>query len=259
MIDTHAHVSARFCENAGEIVDGAKANGINKIILAASNIEESEENIELAEGNELFKAAVGIHPQQTDPEIELSIDEQIIRLDELATKKVVVAIGECGLDYATPPPEEKERSKREQEILLRGQIVVAIKHKLPLIIHARKAVDETIEILKTYKNLSGVFHCYAGGKKRVNKVLELGDNWYFGIDGNITYEDGLVEVINNIPKDRLILETDSPFLTPVPYRGESNKPEYVKYVYQKVADIWGVSLEQTEKIIDENAKRLFNL
>jgi len=128
-----------------------------------------------------------------------------------------------------------------------------------LIVHSRKASDETLEILKSYKNLRGVIHCYTGGKKRIKKFLEISDNWYFGIDGNLTYEDGLVEVVKNIPKNRLILETDTPELTPVPHRGERNKPEYVEFVYKKVAEIWGMSFEETEKIIDENGERLFGL
>jgi len=101
-----------------------------------------------------------------------------------------------------------------------------------------------------------VIHCYTGGVKRIKNVPE---NFYLGIDGNITYEDGLVEVVKNIPKDRLVLETDSPFLTPVPYRFEKNQPNYVKFIYQKVANIWGLSFDETEKIIDANAKKLFGI
>ncbi|HPD45007.1 MAG TPA: TatD family hydrolase, partial [Candidatus Woesebacteria bacterium] len=143
--------------------------------------------------------------------------------------------------------------------LFKTQIELAKKYNLPLIIHARKAVDETIEILKNYSSLRGVFHCYAGGRKRIKNILALGDNWYFGIDGNLTYEIGLEQVVLNIAKDRLILETDCPWLAPVPHRGEENKPAYVKYVYQKVAEIWQMSFEETEKIIDGNAKKLFSI
>jgi len=162
------------------------------------------------------------------------------------------------LDFSTPPPDEKERSREEQEILFRGQIEIAKKYNLPLIIHARKAVDEVIEILGEYKKISGVFHCYAGGKKRIKKIMELGEMWYFGIDGNLTYEEGLSEVVAEIPKDRLLLETDCPFLTPVPHRGEINKPEYVKFIYQKTAEIWKMEFAEVEKMIDGNARKLFN-
>jgi TatD DNase family protein len=120
-------------------------------------------------------------------------------------------------------------------------------------------VDEVIEIMAEYKNLSGVFHCYSGGKKRIKKILDLLGEWYFGFDGNLTYEVGLEEVVKIIPRERILAETDSPLLTPEPFRGQENRPVYVKYVYQKIADIWGESFEKTEEIIDANAKRLFKI
>jgi len=234
MIDTHTHViSSRI-----------------KAILAGSDISDSRQNIEKAKKRANLWAAVGIHPQ-----VEIvDIDEAINSLDELITnnRKWIVAVGECGLDYSEDKTESQER-------LFRAQIALALKHDLPLIIHARKAVDEVVEILASYKNTRGVFHCYAGGKKRVSKVLSLGQNWYFGIDGNLTYEVGLEAVVKVIPKDRLILETDSPYLTPKPFRGESNNPEYVEYIYKKVAEIWELGFEKTEKIIDSNATKLFGL
>jgi TatD DNase family protein len=255
MIDTHAHLSKRFCPAVAGFAN------LDGVILAASNTEESKENIELAKENEgKLWAAVGIHPQQTDPNNKLSIDEQLNLLDDLVenNKKWVKAIGECGLDYSPVLDDERERSKKEQEILFRGQIALSIKHKLPIIVHSRKTLEEIVEIIKSYEEeTKGVVHCYTGGKKRIKNVLEMGENWYFGIDGNLTYEDGLAEVVKLIPKDRLILETDSPFLAPIPHRGETNKPEYVKYVYLKLAEIWEMSFEETEKIIDQNARNLF--
>ncbi len=254
MIDTHAHLSKRFC-------DVFKIPKIDGVILAASNTEESEENVRLAKENEgKLWAAVGIHPQQTDPKNKLSIDEQLNLLDDLVenNKKWVKAIGESGLDYSPVLDDERERPKKEQEILFRGQIALSMKHKLPIIVHSRKTLEEIGEIIKSYEEKTrGVVHCYTGGKKRIKNVLELGENWYFGIDGNLTYEDGLAEVVKLIPKDRLILETDSPFLTPIPHRGETNKPEYIKYIYQKLAEIWEMNFEETEKIVDQNARKLF--
>jgi len=251
MIDTHSHINDRF---------GVKDIPKIKTILAASNVEESEYNIKLAKIYKNLFASVGIHPQQTDPENKQSIDEQLNRLDKLIedNKKFIVAVGECGLDYSPAPVGESDRSKKEQERLFRGQICLSEKYKLPLIVHAREAVDEVIEILSDYKAF-GVFHCYTGGKKRIKKILDLKKEWYFGIDGNLTYEEGLGEVVKNIPKDRLVLETDSPFLTPEPFRGKENKPEYVEYVYKKVAEVWQMILSEVEKIIDENAKKLFDL
>lgn len=263
MIDTHAHINDRFCDvSLEETVGGIKKSDLRCVILAASNIEESKNNVEMAKSNKgLLWASVGIHPQDTAPELDLPIEEQIISLEELANlnREYVVAIGETGLDYSPPPPEERERDKDEQEILFRKQIQLAKKYSFPLIIHARKSVDEVLGILGEYKGLRGVFHCYTGGKKRIKNVLDLGVDWYFGIDGNLTYETGLADVVAAIPKEKLILETDSPFLTPIPHRGEVNKPEYVKYIYGKVASIWMLNLEETESIVDDNALRLFGL
>ncbi len=261
MIDTHAHISDRFCDvSVEETVGSIKKSKLNKVILVASNVEESADNVKLAgEYGRLLFACVGIHPQDTNPENKVSIGKQINLLDDLIknNNQYIVAIGECGLDDSPPPPPERERGKKEQEELFRGQIELAEKYNMPLVIHARKAVDEVITILSEYKNLKGVFHCYAGGKKRINKVLELGEDWYFGIDGNVTYESGLGEVVAAIPKNRLVLETDSPFLTPEPFRDQVNKPEYVEFVYRKVAEIWKMKFSETEKIVDKNACKLF--
>jgi TatD DNase family protein len=234
MIDTHAHLENILCDTKGEI---------DKIILASSDFESSKNNLKLANKYDFLYPTIGIHPQ--------SPADKIDKLEDLINKKVV-AIGECGLDYS-----EDDFDKNNQIINFKKQIGLAQKYSLPLIIHARKAVDETIDVLSDYKNISGVFHCYAGGNKRIKKILNLGDCWFFGIDGNLTYEVGLVDVVKNIPKDKLILETDCPYLTPVPFRGQENKPAYIKYIYQKVAEIWDMSLRDTEKKVDDNAKRLF--
>lgn len=230
MIDTHAHLEKIIPTDLGDL---------KYIILAGSERSDSIKNLELAKEDKRIIAAVGIHPQSPFEDISDLV-------------KDARAVGECGLDYS--------RGIDEKQIeFFRIQIELAQKYKLPLIIHARKAVDEVIKILKDYKNIRGVFHCYAGGKKRIKNVLELGENIYFGIDGNLTYEIGLEEVVMNIPKDRLILETDCPWLTPIPHRSEENKPKYVEYVYKKVAEIWQMDFDETEKIIDENAKRLFQI
>ncbi|HEX8923652.1 MAG TPA: TatD family hydrolase [Patescibacteria group bacterium] len=252
MIDTHAHLSKRLC-------DIKELPNIEAVVLAASDIEDSKENIEFGRQNpgKLFPA-VGIHPQDTLLQSKFSIDEQLNILEEMVINNNITAIGECGLDFSPPPPGERERGIEEQEKIFKKQIELAVKHNKPLIIHTRKSFEETIDILKIYPEAFGVIHCYSGGKKRIQKVLELG-NWYFGIDGNVTYEDGLVEVVKMIPKDRLLAETDSPFLTPAPHRGETNKPDYVEFVYKKIAEIWGLSFEETEKIIDGNARKLFNI
>lgn len=240
MIDTHAHLSSRFSEEI-------KITGLDCVILSASCLQDSKDNLELSKINKKLLPAIGIHPQ----EISDSFEELKKIFDDR-----VVAIGECGLEFTD---EVSENDRKKQVELFRKQIVMSQNVDRPLIIHSREASDEMLQILGEYKNLRGVIHCYTGGKKRIKRYLDLPGMWYFGIDGNLTYESGLVEVVKNIPKDRLVLETDSPFLTPVPFRGQKNCPEYVKYVYQKVSEIWEKSFEETEKIIDENAKRLFKI
>lgn len=242
MIDTHAHLASRF-EQETDLTT------LKAVILSASSEKDSLDNLKLAKENNKLKPSVGVHPQ----EVSENIDDQIEFLENLLkNEKRIVAIGECGLEFT------EGVNKLTQEKLFRGQIALSLKYDKPLIVHSRDAAEETIEILKSYKNLKGVIHCYTGGKKRVKRYLEISDNWYFGIDGNVTYEVGLAEVVSIIPKDRLVLETDTPFLAPIPHRGEKNKPEYVRFVYQKVAEIWGMSFEETERVIDGNAKRLFD-
>ncbi len=260
MIDSHAHLSGRFCDDLVVALKNIKKTKLKAVILAAASVEESEENIELVKKYKVLRAAVGIHPQKVDIKNLDSVDEQLEQLDEIIKKYkgLVVAVGETGLDYSEAPEEEENRSKKEQKKLFRGQICLSEKYKLPLIVHARKSMDEVIEILGDYKKVFGVLHCYTGGKKRIKKVMDLGDRWYFGIDGNVTYEVGVEQVVAAIPPERLVLETDSPFLTPVPFRGEKNDPGKVSYIYKKVAEIWKKDLAETEKIIDRNVKRLFS-
>lgn len=241
MIDTHAHLSEKFEEE----VDLEK---LDWVVLAASNLEDSKDNLELAKINKKLLPAVGIHPME---KISV-IGEQISVIEKmLKDNRNIVAVGECGLELTDGVDKEKQIE------LFRRQIELAMKYDKALIVHSRGASDETVEILKDYKNLRGVIHCYTGGKKRIKKYLEVSDEWYFGIDGNLTYEAGLEEVVKNIPKDRLVAETDTPYLAPVPHRGETNRPEWVEFVYRKIGDIWGISFEETERMIDQNARRLF--
>ena len=237
MIDTHAHIDSTLCDIDREVLDA--------VILSGANLETSKNNLSLANKYPFLYPAVGIHPTELADDINL--------LEELVKNPNVIAVGECGLEFLG------EVDVKKQEEYFRKQIELAQKYNKPLIIHSRKAMDETIQILGEYKNTKGVIHCYTGGKKRVKKVLELDGVWYFGFDGNLTYEVGLEEVVKEIPKDRILPETDSPLLTPEPFRGQVNKPEYVKYVYQKIADIWGESFDTAEKILDANARNLFGI
>lgn len=289
MIDTHAHLNfPELTKIIDQVVSESKAAGVTHIIIASSNLEDSKMAIELAKKYpHCLLASVGIHPHETDPENKMTIEEQLADLDKLLAThnpppppdsplishpQPIVALGETGLDFTEPPPGEEKRSEKEQETLFQGQIILAQKYNLPLLVHARsssthkglrkdkEAVDEVIKILSTIRGspptLRGVFHCFAGGKKRIPKILNLSGEWYFGFDGNLTYDEGLQNIIQLIPPERLLIETDSPFLAPVPHRGEVNTPAYLPFIQQKINNILGKDLTGQ---IKENSRRLFDL
>lgn len=261
MYDIHAHLNfSNLLPDVSKVVKESKKTGLAGIIVASSNLADSKIAIDLARKYPGFLyASAGIHPQKTDPENKASVDRQLSELDKLISegREVVVAVGETGLDFSLAPEGEEDRKRKEQEELFSGQIKLAEKYHLPLIIHARKAIDEVIKILGS-KSAKGVFHCYSGGLKRIEKVINLSGNWYFGVDGNLTYDSGLQNVVAKIPKDRLLIETDSPFLAPVPHRGEICTPAYLPLTAEKVAEIWKMDIKAAVKTLTENTKKLFS-
>jgi len=259
VIDTHAHLNfPEFGNVLEDVLKRASERGVNKIICASSNLEDSLKSVQIAKGHPgTVFATIGIHPQQTDPDNCLTPHEQINLLKEQVKAKGIVSIGECGLDFSTPPPPEKKRSKNDQIFFFRQQVELSITKKLPIIVHSRKTFEQTIEILNGFPGAKGVFHCYSAGIKSIEKVAKLG--FYFGIDGNLTYDTGLQNVVAKIPLEKILLETDSPFLAPVPYRQKQNEPSLLPLIAKKLAEIKGISLEKADKITTENAIRLFSL
>jgi TatD DNase family protein len=259
MIDTHAHLNfSDFDNKVGKIISLAEKSLVEKIVCVSSSVSDSKKAIALSKKYpKTIYPAVGIHPQKTDPENKSKLTEQIKIIQELAEKNNVVAIGESGLDYSPAPPPEKNRSKKDQWYLFEQQIKLAIKLNLPLIVHTRKAFKDTVSILEKYPEVKGVVHCYSAGKGAVEKVLDLG--FLFGTDGNLTYDQGLQNVFSQIPLNKIILETDSPFLTPEPKRGEINQPAFLSFTAKKLAEIKNVSLGEVDRVTTRSAKRLFRL
>ena len=248
IIDTHAHLIYERM-NTEEIIKNMKQEGLEKIITIGTDVKDSYLCQELAEKNENIYATVGIHPEYASNVTQ----EDLKRIDYLANKNKIVGIGEIGLDYHYT----KENIEKQKEIFLE-QIKLAYKHNLPICIHSRDAKEDTYEILnknKEYLKNSGVMHCYSYNSEDVKKFVELG--LYISFAGNFTYKKYDIKSVKNIPLDKILVETDSPFLSPVPFRGEANEPKMVKYTLQKIADELEMEVEKLEKQILENTYRLF--
>lgn len=252
LVDTHAHLDFNdFAEDREEVISRARNNGIAYIVNVGSDLESSRNSVRLAEKYPFVYAAVGIHPHDAD-----KLDDSVLEeLEELASRKKVLAIGEIGLDYYY------DNSPRDiQKEAFRKQAKLAEKVGLPFIIHSREADEDTLKILKdSYTGNSGILHCFGSDLKMARECLELG--LYLAFGGVITFKNAeeLRRVVKEIPLDRILVETDSPFLTPVPFRGRRNESDYVRYVAEKIAEIKGMSIEELAKITSANAVRVYNL
>lgn len=278
LIDTHAHLNFKDYIDLDDVIKRSLDVGVKKIICVSSNITDSIRAVEIAKKypNIVF-AAVGIHPQCTDPQNPDNLGLQLEKLDKLISENqdIVISIGECGLDYTEVGEGERKRKESEQEKLFVRQINLALKYDLPIIIHCNKAQEKLLEILnqnqlqvgedrnkkinlKIGNILKGVFHFYSGGKKRLKLFLPF-ENFMFGVDGPVTYDEGLQQVVKEIPLNRLVLETDCPFLAPLPHRSERNEPAYIPLIAQKVAELKGDSLEEVARQTTENVAKIFNI
>lgn len=278
LVDTHAHLNFKDFTDLDDVIKRSLSTGVKKIICVSSNIADSIFSIEIAKKYKgIVYAAVGIHPQCTDPQNPDHLGKQLEKLEKLISnnKDVIVAIGECGLDYTDVGEEERKRQESEQDKLFIGQINLALKYDLPIIIHCNKAQEDLFRILITddmqigNENrkkiklplgniLKGVFHFYSGGKKRLKLFLPF-ENFMFGVDGPVTYDDGLKQVVKEIPLNRIVLETDCPFLSPLPHRGERNEPAYISLIAQKVAELKGIDLEEVSRQTTKNIEKIFSI
>jgi TatD DNase family protein len=264
MLDVHCHLNLpQFSNDLEEVLQRAKEKDVEKIINTGTTIEDSQKAVELSEKYENLYAIVGIHPHEAN---KLTSD-WIIELEKLAKNRKVVGIGEIGLDYFNPDSAYAVNPKIQKEIFIK-QIELAIKLRLPLQIHSRKASKDIIEILQSYKNdlleVPGMFHCMAGNIDYLKKALNLG--FYIGFDGNITYEglapgeDTLLkDLVSYTPLERTVLETDAPFLTPIPKRGGRNEPSYVIITAEFIGKIKNTPFKKINKITTKNANKIFKL
>jgi TatD DNase family protein len=250
--DSHAHYNDEKFEADREAILSKLYNeeNITRITCVGYNLEKSKFAIKLAKENSFLFSTVGISPN----DIEDFSEENLKEIEELAKTEKVVAIGEIGLDYYW----NKENKEKQQELFIK-QIDIANKLDLPIVIHTRDASVDTIQILKEHpvKN-TGIFHCCPLNQELIKNGLSLG--FYISFSGNITFKNAKSEgAVSLVPMDKLLIETDSPYLTPEPYRGTRNDSSKVKLVAKKVAEIKNIPLEEVAKITYENAKRIFKI
>ena len=247
MIDTHAHLL--FFDNKEEIIEKMSNDGLEAVVNIGTTIQDSIKGIELANKHENVYATVGIYPEYSLTTTEKDLE----KLKELAQSDKVVAVGEIGLDYhyeGYDPSSQKE--------LFIKQLEIADEVGIPFCIHCRDAASDVYEILSSHKHLinhAGLMHCYSEGAEWVEKFANLG--MYISFSGNITYKKNDVSFIKDLPLDRIVVETDAPYLTPIPFRGRTNYPKYVRYMIEKIAEIKELSFEEVERATTENAKRFY--
>ncbi len=257
LIDTHVHIyHEQFDEDRGDAIQRAFDAGVERMILPAIDIPSIHSALELCERYAGLYAMSALHPSETGSATAEDFEE----VRQLCSHPKVVAVGETGLDYYW------DRSFDEaQHAFLRRHIRLALEMDLPLVLHNRDAGEDLVRILRAEieavqppKPLRGVFHCFGGPSELIDAVGELG--FHYGIGGTVTFKNsGVDKVVAQLPLERIVLETDAPFLAPAPYRGKRNEPAYLKLVAERMADVVGASVEEVARITTANASTLFGI
>ena len=248
-IDTHCHIDSSV---SGDVyIKNAYSANVKGLIFSFCNQDCYQAGIEFLDKYPDVFVSLGFHPEDADN----ITDKDLQCLDEvLVSSSRIVAIGEIGLDYYW-----RKDNKEKQRDLFQKQLDLAVKHQMPVVIHCRDAIQELYDILSQYKGkVKGVIHCFSGSYEMARAFIELG--FVLGIGGVLTFKNSkLFQVVEKIPLSSIVLETDSPYLTPEPHRGEMNESKYIPLIAEKIAQIKGISLSEVEKITTDNAKRVFDL
>lgn len=256
LFDSHCHLDdEKFNEDREELIPKLHEEGVDKLVSAGYSLEGSKNAIELAKKYDFIYATIGISPNDI-PDTEDELKKQLKELKELyKTSKKIVAVGEIGLDYHW----NTDNKELQKEAFIE-QIKLANELNLPIQIHTRDAVMDTIEILKNNKvNKNGIFHCCPFNRELVKEALKL--NFYISFAGPTTFKNSknAPEIINMVPEDRFLVETDSPYLSPEPFRGRRNDPRNVQYIIKKIAEVKGKTFEEIQNMAYANAQRIFNI
>ena len=254
-IDTHTHLFLnQFDKDIDLVINNAIASGINKMFLPNISSETTNSMMELCRKYpENCFAMMGLHPCDVKKE---SIDKELLHVEQMLEKNKFIAVGEIGLDLYWD-----KTTLNIQKEAFETQIKLAKKHQLPIVIHVRESFNEAIEIVEKLNDdsLSGVFHCFTGDVGDAKKITDL-ENFYFGIGGVLTFKNsGLENTIKEIDIEYLILETDSPYLTPTPFRDKRNESKYIRNIAEKLAEVKGISLDEISEVTSRNASNLFKI
>ena len=254
LIDTHAHLSdEKFADDFENVIKMAKDSTVEIIITSGSDLATSKAAVKIAEKCDGVYASVGVHPQ----DVEKFSNETLSELKKLAQSKKVVAIGEIGLEYLEDSPD-----KNLQKSAFLKQIQLAHELGLPIVIHTRSAIGDTMQILKDNKNLltnGGTLHCFSESLEIAKEAIKLGLNISVGGVSTFTNAKRLQEVLKEVPLSSIILETDCPWLAPTPFRGQRNQPSFVPLIAQNLANLKGINVEEVAKVTTQNARRLFKI
>ena len=252
LFDTHAHMDdTSFNEDRAELLESLPGQGISLLMNPGCSYESSLNAIRLSEQYDYIYAAVGSHPDVAD-EVD---DALIAKYRELCRQHPkVLAIGEIGLDY-----HYEDIPRDIQKKAFRMQIALAAELDLPVIVHEREAHEDGLRIVDEFPTVKGVFHCYSGSLEMAKELVKRG--WYIGFTGVLTFKNArkALEVASGIPRDRIVIETDCPYMAPVPFRGKRNDPGKVLYMAKKLAELWGIGEDEAARITLENGKRLYRM
>jgi TatD DNase family protein len=250
LIDTHAHIYLpEFDDDREAIIAGARDLGVTKILLPAIDNRTHAAMLQAEKAYESCIAMMGLHPCSVTDEYQKELDV----VEDWLSRRAFIAVGEIGLDFYWD-----KTFTEQQYAAFRHQASLALRYNIPIVIHSRNATDECIGVAREFPGLRGVFHCFSGDLRQAEEVLATG--FYLGIGGVVTFKNsGLDKVVEKIGLERVILETDAPYLAPVPYRGKRNQPAYTSLVAEKVATLCGLSLEKVAELTTENANNLFAL
>lgn len=251
MIDTHSHLySEEFKEDIEEVLKKSNTAGVSRVYLPAIDSNSHELMMGLVDKHpEYCIPMMGLHPCYVDNRYEAELNI----VSDWLERKPFAAIGEIGLDFY-----HSVEFKTQQEFAFQIQIEWAIAKDLPIVIHSRSSMDECIKMIAQHGRgkARGIFHCFGGDERQAKKVIELG--FYLGIGGVVTYKNaGLAKIVEGTPLEYLVLETDAPYLSPVPFRGKRNESSYIVHVAQKIAELKGISIEEVDEITTTNAKKIF--